>query len=131
MIRLSNLSVFFGKKTLFTDVSLNLSDGNRYGVTGANGSGKSTLLKILAGEASPQDGEVGIPAACKVGFLKQNHFDYEEERIIDTVLMGKPALWKALEEKHAILDKAEHTIDEGMKLAELECDIADEDGYEA
>ncbi len=131
MIRLSNLSVFFGKKNLFTDVSLNLSNGNRYGITGANGSGKSTLLKILAGEATPQEGEIGVPSSCRVGFLKQNHFDYEDERIIDTVLMGKPALWKALDEKHAILDKEEHTIDEGMKLAELEADIAAEDGYEA
>ncbi|MBI5187314.1 MAG: ATP-binding cassette domain-containing protein [Nitrospinae bacterium] len=131
MIQAIQLGIHFGKKVLFEDVSFQLNSGNRYGVAGANGSGKSTLLKILAGEMASERGEVRLPSQVKLGFLRQNHFEFEQFRIIDTVLMGKPDLWSALREKESLLLLP--AIDEkaGNRLAELEMTIAHEDGYEA
>jgi len=131
MIQVNQLSMHFGEKTLFDEATFLLNPGNRYGVTGANGSGKSTLLKILSGEMHPEQGEIRFPSQVKLGFLKQNHFEYERVRILDTVLMGKPALWEAMQEKEKLL--LQEAVDEkaGRRLAELEMAIAHEGGYEA
>ncbi len=131
MIQIEDLSMRFGQRTLFAGVSLNLNDNCRYGITGANGSGKSTLLGILSNEISAYDGKVRLPNALKVGFLKQDHFDYENERIVDTVVMGRPALWAAIEEKARLLAADKHDAETGMRLAELEGIIAEENGYSA
>ncbi len=131
MIQVSQLAMRFGKKILFENVSFQLNSGNRYGVAGANGSGKSTLLKIFSGEVAPEEGEVSLPSQTKLGFLKQNHFEFEKVHILDTVIMGKPVLWEALQEKENLLSLKNINEKEGNRLAELEMVIAHEGGYEA
>ena len=131
MIQIDNLSMRFGDRTLFEDVSLNLNDNCRYGITGANGSGKTTLLGILSGEITDHGGAVRSPGALKVGFLKQDHFDYDTERIIDVAIMGRPRLWGAIKEKAGLLDANLHDAKSGMRLAELEAVISEEHGYSA
>ncbi|MFQ5900425.1 MAG: ABC-F family ATP-binding cassette domain-containing protein [Thermodesulfobacteriota bacterium] len=131
MIHVNKLAMHFGQKTLFEDVSFHLTKGGRYGVVGANGSGKSTLLKILSKEITPEEGEVRIPSGVRLGFLKQNHFEFENVPIIDTVLMGKPTLWNALKEKETLLSLPEIDGCTGNRLAELEMIIAEQDGYTA
>ena len=121
----------YGSRALFEGASLNLNDNCRYGITGANGSGKSTLLGILSNEITAFDGTVRLPNALKVGFLKQDHFDFENERIVDTVVMGRPALWAAIKEKAELLAADNHDAKTGMRLAELEGIIAEENGYSA
>jgi ATPase subunit of ABC transporter with duplicated ATPase domains len=131
MIQLDNLSMRFGERTLFEGVSLNLNDSCRYGITGANGSGKSTLLGILSEEITDFGGAVRSPNALKVGFLKQDHFDFDSERILDVVLMGRVRLWEALKEKSVLLEADLHDAKTGMRLAELESVISEEHGYSA
>ncbi len=131
MIQLNQISMRFGQKILFEDVNFQLNQGNRYGVAGSNGSGKSTFLKILSGEVHPEEGEVRFPTETKLGFLKQNHFEFETIRILDTVLMGKPILWEALLEKEKLLALPEIDEKAGHRLGELEMIIGHEDGYEA
>lgn len=131
MIQAIQLGIHFGKKVLFEDANFQLNFGNRYGVAGANGSGKSTLLKILSREMAPEKGEVRAPSQVKLGFLRQNHFEFETCSILDVALMGKPELWKALREKEELLLLPEIDEKAGTRLAELEMTIAHEDGYEA
>ncbi|MBW2268315.1 MAG: ATP-binding cassette domain-containing protein [Deltaproteobacteria bacterium] len=128
MISLSNLSKHFGDQTLFEGVSFRFNPGERYGIVGANGSGKSTLLKILAGEESASSGEVSVPRKARIGVLKQDHFEYEDERIIDVVMMGDAELWQAMVEKERILANAETAFD-GDRYAVLEDLILMKDGY--
>jgi ATPase subunit of ABC transporter with duplicated ATPase domains len=128
MISLSNLSKYYGDQVLFEGVSLQFNRGQRYGIVGANGCGKSTLLKILCGDESASDGELSIPKRAILGVLRQDHFEYEEDRILDVVMMGNAPLWSAMEEKEKILAKAEDYFD-GDRYAELEEIIVQGDGY--
>jgi ATPase subunit of ABC transporter with duplicated ATPase domains len=128
MISLSNLSKYYGDQVLFEGVSLQFNRGERYGIVGANGCGKSTLLKILCGDESASDGELAIPKRAVLGVLRQDHFEYEEDRILDVVMMGNASLWSAMEEKEKILAKAEDYFD-GDRYAELEEIIVQGDGY--
>jgi len=130
MIYFKDLGIQYGGKILFEGADLLLNHGNRYAIVGANGSGKSTLLRLMAGEETPSVGEVEIPKGKSIGWVKQDHFQYEENRIIDVVLMGKAALWAAMSEKEALLN-AEWTDASGYKLSELEETIAHYDGYTA
>ena len=128
MIGTSNLGKYFGNQTLFRGVSLQFLPGHRYGVVGANGSGKSTLLKILAGEEPASEGEVSVPRRARVGMLRQDHFEYENTRILDVVMMGHAELYAAMAEKEAILARAEEEFD-GERYSELEDLILQQGGY--
>src|SRR3954451_6886636 len=129
MISVSNLSMRYGAKVLFEDVSVTFTPGRRYGLTGPNGSGKSTFMKILTGELDAQKGNVVRPR--KFGVLRQDQFAFDAFRVIDTVIMGNKPLWAALEERDRIYEKAELSDADGMRLGELEGVIGDEDGYTA
>jgi ATPase subunit of ABC transporter with duplicated ATPase domains len=131
MILLENITMFYGQKVLFDEVNLTLKDNEKYGVVGANGAGKSTLFKLIQGLEEANQGEIQISKGQKIGFLKQDQFKYENDRIIDVIIQGKPELWHALKQKEAILSKDSITDEEGFKLAELEIIIADNNGYEA
>ena len=128
MISLSNLSKSYGGQVLFEGVSLQFNRGERYGIVGANGCGKSTLLRILCGEESASDGDLSIPKRAVLGVLKQDHFQYEDVRILDVVMMGNAPLWNAMTEKEKILSKAEDYFD-GDRYAALEEIIVQGDGY--
>jgi len=130
LIVLDKVTKRFGPKILFEDVSMQFDPQKRYGLTGANGAGKSTLLKMLAGEEDTDQGSITIPSNLRLGVLKQNHFEYEEERILDAVLMGNRGLWDAMVEKDRLLE-GEVTDEVGIRLGELEGVIAEEDGYTA
>jgi len=128
MISVSNLAKHFGDQTLFEGVTIQFNPGERYGVVGANGSGKSTLLKVLSGEESASSGEVSMPRRARLGVLRQDHFRYEGDRILDVVMMGHTELWEAMAEKERILARAEEHFD-GNRYAELEDIILRQDGY--
>jgi ATPase subunit of ABC transporter with duplicated ATPase domains len=129
MLAVQNVTMRYGSKILFEDVTTTFNPGRRYGLTGPNGSGKSTFMKILSGELEQQMGNVLRPR--KMGILRQDQFAFDAFRVIDTVIMGNAGLWKALQERDAIYDKAEMTDADGMRVAELEGVVADEDGYTA
>ena len=129
MISVSSVTMRYGSKVLFEDVSVAFTPGRRYGLTGPNGAGKSTFMKILTGELEPQKGSVVRPR--KLGILRQDQFAFDAYRVIDTVVMGNAPLWKALEERDRIYEKAELTDEDGMRLGELEGVVGDEDGYTA
>ena len=129
MISCSNVSMRYGAKVLFDEVSVSFVPGRRYGLTGPNGAGKSTFMKILTGELEPQKGNVVRPR--KLGVLRQDQFAFDNYRVIDTVIMGNAPLWAALEERDRIYEKPEMTDDDGMRLGELEGVVGDEDGYTA
>src|SRR5512142_523226 len=118
MISVSGVSMRFGSKVLFDDVTTTFSAGRRYGLTGPNGAGKSTFMKLLTGEIPPQKGTVARPG--KVGVLRQDQFAFDRFRVIDTVIMGNQRLWSALEERERLYEIADMTDDDGMRLAELE-----------
>jgi ATPase subunit of ABC transporter with duplicated ATPase domains len=129
MIAVQGVSMRFGSKVLFDDVTTTFSSGRRYGLTGPNGAGKSTFMKLLTGELPPQKGSVSRPA--KLGVLKQDQFAFDEHRVIDTVIMGNQRLWSALAERELLYAKASLTDDDGMRLGELEGIVGEEDGYAA
>jgi ATPase subunit of ABC transporter with duplicated ATPase domains len=129
MISVSNISMRYGAKVLFDEVSTQFIAGRRYGLTGPNGAGKSTFMKILTGELEPQKGTVVRPK--KLGVLRQDQYAFDAYRVIDTVVMGNKGLWAALEERDAIYSKAELTDEDGMRLGELEGIVGEEDGYTA
>jgi ATPase subunit of ABC transporter with duplicated ATPase domains len=129
MISVHGVSMRYGGKVLFEDVTTTFSSGRRYGLTGPNGAGKSTFMKLLSGELTPQVGTVSRPA--KLGVLRQDQFAFDAFRVIDTVVMGNQRLWKALEAREALYAKAEMTDEDGMRLGELEGIVGEEDGYEA
>ena len=129
MLATQNVTMRFGARILFEDVSTAFISGRRYGLTGPNGSGKSTFLKILTGEIEPTTGNVQIPR--KIGVLAQDQFAFDQSRVIDTVIMGNRFLWQALQERDVIYAKDEITDEDGMRLGELEGVVADEDGYTA
>jgi ATPase subunit of ABC transporter with duplicated ATPase domains len=129
MISVSNVSMRYGAKILFEDVTVTFIAGRRYGLTGPNGAGKSTFMKVLTGELDAQKGDVVRPK--KIGVLSQDQFAFDAYRVIDTVVMGNKPLWAALEERDAIYSKAELTDADGMRLGELEGIVGEEDGYTA
>jgi ATPase subunit of ABC transporter with duplicated ATPase domains len=129
MISVSNVSMRYGAKVLFDEVSTSFSPGKRYGLTGPNGAGKSTFMKLLTGELDPQKGTVVRPK--KFGVLSQDQFAFDAYRVIDTVIMGNKRLWAAMEEREIIYAKPEMTDEDGMKLGELEGIVGEEDGYSA
>ena len=131
MINLKNVSMTFGPKVLFNDVTLNLPERNRYGIVGANGTGKSTLMKIIAGMEETAAGEVEIAGQQSIGFLKQDQFAHEETRIVDVVIQGKKDLWDALQERDQIYMKPDFSDADGYRIGELEEIIMHNDGYEA
>ena len=129
MISVSNVSMRYGAKVLFDEVSTAFTPGKRYGLTGPNGAGKSTFMNILTGEMEPQKGTVVRPR--KLGVLSQDQFAFDAYRVLDTVIMGNKRLWAALEERDRIYEKAEISDEDGMKLGELEGIVGEEDGYTA
>lgn len=131
MLDVRNLAMQFGRKSLFQEVDLILLPNQRYGLVGANGTGKSTFLKILAEEEQATHGTVVKAKNLKLGILKQDHFRFEEERLVDVVIQGNPNLWRALVEKNIIYSKAAFTEEDGYRLSELEEIIMHEGGYEA
>src|SRR6187397_545449 len=129
MISVSNVSMRYGSKVLFEDVTTTFTAARRYGLTGPNGAGKSTFMKLLTGELQPQQGTVVRPQ--KLGVLRQDQFAFDQFRIIDAVIMGNQRLWSALTEREELYGKADMTHDDGMRLGELEGIVGEEDGYTA
>jgi ATPase subunit of ABC transporter with duplicated ATPase domains len=127
----SNITMQFGAKPLFENISVKFQTGNRYGLIGANGCGKSTLMKILGGDLEPSAGNVNIAPDLRVGKLRQDQFGFEEYSVIDTVLYGHTELWAIKSERDAIYSQAEMTEEDGMRAAELEGEFAEMDGYSA
>ena len=131
MITVNNLSFQFGGQLLFKDVDLKFTPGNCYGIIGANGAGKSTFLRILCGELSATKGEVSIPATERLSILKQNHFEYDEYTVLDTIIMGNKKLYDIMKEKDAIYCKEDFSDEDGIRAAELEGEFAELNGWEA
>ena len=129
MISVSNVSMRYGAKVLFDEVSTAFTPGKRYGLTGPNGAGKSTFMNLLTGELAPQKGTVVRPR--KLGVLRQDQFAFDAYRVLDTVIMGNKRLWAAMEERDRIYEKPEITNEDGMRLGELEGIVGEEDGYSA
>ena len=131
MISTANLTIQFSDKPLFENVSVKFGEGNRYGLIGANGCGKSTFMKILGGELDATSGTYTVDSNERLGKLRQDQFAFEEFSVVDTVIMGHEELWKVKEERDRLYSLAEMTEDEGMRVAELEVEFAEMDGYTA
>ena len=131
MISANNVSLRLGKKALFEDVNIKFTEGNCYGLIGANGAGKSTFLKILTGELEPTSGDVVITPGQRLSFLKQDHFQYDEYPVLDTVIMGNQRLYDVSKEKDAIYMKEDFTDEDGIRASELEAEFAEMDGWNA
>ena len=129
MIAASDISMRFGQQTLFENVSVKFTPGSRYGLIGANGSGKSTFMKILSGQQQPTTGTVSIDKDCRMGFLKQNHYDYEDVPILDVVYMGNEELWKIHQEREYLYSKVDLTPEEEDRANDIEGLFADAGGY--
>jgi ATPase components of ABC transporters with duplicated ATPase domains len=127
----NNITVQFGAKPLFENVSVKFGDNNRYGLIGANGCGKSTYMKVLAGVLTPTSGNVSIDSHERMAFLRQDQFAYEDQRVLDVVMMGHEQMWNANQEKNAIYANLEATEEDYMRAAELESVFAEYDGYTA
>jgi ATPase subunit of ABC transporter with duplicated ATPase domains len=131
MITTANLTMQFGAKPLFENISVKFGNGNRYGLIGANGCGKSTLMKILGGDLAPTSGSVSVDADERLGKLRQDQFAFENHTVLDTVIMGHAELWRVKQERDRIYALPEMTEDDGMQVAELEIRFAELDGYTA
>ncbi len=131
MITTANITMQFGPKPLFENISVKFGNGNRYGLIGANGCGKSTLMKILGGDLEATSGNVSVDEHVSVGKLGQDQFAFEDNTVLDTVIMGHERLWQIKEERDRIYSLAEMSDEEGMKVAELEVEFAELDGYTA
>ncbi|MCI8891611.1 MAG: ATP-binding cassette domain-containing protein [Eubacterium sp.] len=131
MISANNVTLRVGKKALFEDVNIKFTEGNCYGLIGANGAGKSTFLKILSGELEPTNGSVAVTPGQRLSFLKQDHFQYDEFTVLDTVIMGNQRLFDISKEKDAIYAKEDFTDEDGIRASELEAEFAEMDGWNA
>lgn len=131
MITVSDLKLAYGKRVLFEEVNLSFTKGNCYGVIGANGAGKSTFLKILSGEIEANKGKIDITPGERMAVLKQNHFQFDEETVLNTVMMGHSKLWATSLERDAIYAKADFTEEDGIKAGELEAEFGEMGGYTA
>lgn len=131
MIAANNVSLRVGKKALFENVNIKFTEGNCYGVIGANGAGKSTFLKILSGQLEPTTGEVTITPGQRLSFLEQDHFKYDDQIVLDTVIMGNQHLWDVRQEKDALYAKEDFTDEDGIRASELEAEFAEMNGWDA
>lgn len=131
MIAVNNLSIQFGSSKLFSDVNLKFTPGNCYGIIGANGAGKSTFLKVLSGEIDSSSGEIVIPPKKRMSVLKQDHYQYDECQVLETVIMGNNKIYDIMKEKDAIYAKDDFTDEDGMKASELEAEFTELNGWEA
>ena len=131
MISTANITMQFGAKPLFENISVKFGGGNRYGLIGANGCGKSTLMKILGGDLAPSSGNVSVDSKERLGKLRQDQFAFEDYTVLDTVIMGHAELWRVKQERDRIYSLAEMSEEDGMQVAELEATFAELDGYTA
>lgn len=131
MIILSNLAIQFGKRILFQDVNLKFTPGNCYGIIGANGAGKSTLLKAISGDIQPSKGDIIMDKGERLSVLKQDHFEFDELEVLQTVIMGHSTLWEIMSEKDALYAKPDFSDEDGIKASELEEKFAAMDGWNA
>lgn len=131
MINVTNVSLRFSERKLFEDVNLKFTPGNCYGVIGANGAGKTTFLKILSGEIEPNTGEISVSKDTRMSVLKQDHFAYDEYKVLETVIMGNEKLYSIMKEKDEIYAKPDFTDEDGIKASELEGEFAELNGWEA
>ncbi len=131
MISARNITLAYGKRVLFDEVNINFVKGNCYGIIGANGAGKSTFLKILSGEIEPNKGNVDITPGERLAMLKQNHFEYDNTEVLNTVLMGHKTMWDIMQEKDALYAKEDFTEADGMRAGDLEAEFGEMGGYEA
>ncbi len=131
MITVNNLSLRYGKRILFEDVNIRFTEGNCYGIIGANGAGKSTFLKIISGEIDPTTGKVEITKGQRMSVLKQNHYEYDEVPVLETVIRGNTTLYEVMKEKDAIYAKEDFTEEDGNRAGELEGLFAEMDGWNA
>ena len=131
MIQVNNVSLKFGKRVLFEDVNIKFTSGNCYGLIGANGAGKSTFLKVLSGEIETTTGEVIVSKGERNSFLKQDHYQYEDDRVLDVVIMGNEKLYHIMSEKNKMYMQTEFSEEDGMKLANLEAEFMELDGWNA
>ena len=131
MITVSNLAIQFGKKPLFADVNLKFTPGNCYGVIGANGAGKSTFLRLISGELDPTRGSILMGPGERLSVLKQDHYEFDEFPVLDTVLMGHKNLWRVMKEKETLYAKEDFTDEDGLLAAKLEDEFAQMDGWNA
>jgi len=131
MIAVSNISLRYGKRTLFEDVNLKFIPGNCYGIIGANGAGKSTFLKILSGDIDANTGEIAITPGERMAVLRQNHYEFDEYQVLQTVMMGHKKLMDIIQEKDAIYAKTDFTDADGIRASELEGEFAEMEGWNA
>ena len=131
MITVSNLAIQFGKRVLYKDVNIKFTPGNIYGVIGANGAGKSTLLKAISGELEPNKGTIELGPGERLSVLSQDHFQYDQETVLNTVLMGHTTMWDVMREREALYAKADFSDEDGIRVAELEEKFAEMGGYTA
>ena len=131
MISANNVTLRVGKKALFEDVNIKFTEGNCYGIIGANGAGKSTFLKILSGQIETTNGDIAITPGERLSFLEQDHFKYDEDVVLDTVIAGNARLFEVMKEKDAIYAKEDFTDEDGIKASELEAEFAEMNGWEA
>ena len=131
MIQANNVTLRLGKRALFEDVNIKFTEGNCYGLIGANGAGKSTFLKILSGEIEPSKGDVSITSGQRLSVLKQDHYQYDDHIVLDTVMMGNQRLYEIMKEKEALYAKEDFTDEDGIRASELEGEFADMNGWEA
>ena len=131
MIQLNNVTLKFGKRTLFEDVNIKFTAGNCYGLIGANGAGKSTFLKLLSGELETTHGDIVVTKGERIAVLKQDHYKYDNERVIDTVIMGNTKLYSIMKEKEELYSHTEFTDEDGIRLGNLEAEFAELNGWEA
>ena len=131
MITVSNLAIQFGKQVLYKDVNIKFTPGNIYGVIGANGAGKSTLLRAISGELEPNKGTIELGPGERLSVLSQDHFQYDQETVLNTVLMGHTTMWDVMKEREALYAKADFSDEDGIRVAELEDKFAEMGGYTA
>jgi ATPase subunit of ABC transporter with duplicated ATPase domains len=131
MISASNISLQYGKRVLFDEVNVNFTPGNCYGIIGANGAGKTTFMKILSGEIDPTKGKVTVLPGMRMSVLKQNHFEYNDYTVLDTVLMGNKRLYEIMKEKDLIYARTDFSEADGLKASELEAEFAEMNGWDA
>src|SRR5512139_1876562 len=131
MLSTANITMQFGAKPLFENVSVRFGDGNRYGLIGANGSGKSTFMKILGGDLEPSAGSVMLDPNERLGKLRQDQFAYEDQRVLDVVMMGHEEMWAAMHDRDAIYANPDASEEDYMRAADLEARFAEFGGYTA
>jgi len=131
MISANNITLAYGKRVLFDEVNINFTKGNCYGIIGANGAGKSTFLKILSGEIEPNKGRVDITPGERMAVLNQNQFAFDEQTVLNTVLMGHSKMWTIMHEKDALYAKEDFSEADGIKAGELEEQFGEMGGYTA